>query len=105
LAHRGGGEADLGDGHAALRVPGFGIVAEIADKDRLVDATGHCIPRVSPAVPGEGHWIIASRPAAVGPFRGPVSDFTARGPPRGLRIIGRSSSTDPPCPPPPQRRS
>src|SRR5690606_10312743 len=41
LAHGGGGQADLGHGHAALGVSGFGIVAEIADKDHLVDATGH----------------------------------------------------------------
>src|SRR5690606_5194164 len=45
LAHRGGGQADLGDGHAALGVPGFGVVAEIADKDCLVDAAGHGIPQ------------------------------------------------------------
>src|SRR5690554_439599 len=41
LAHAGGGQADLGDRHAALGVFGLRVVAEVADQDRLVDATGH----------------------------------------------------------------
>src|SRR5690606_5819835 len=41
LAYRRRGEADLGDRHAALGVPGLGGVAELADEDRLVDATCH----------------------------------------------------------------
>src|SRR5690606_27135924 len=41
LAYRRRGEADLGDRHAALGVPGLGVVAEVADEDRLVDATCH----------------------------------------------------------------
>src|SRR5690606_14165778 len=64
LAHRGGGQADLGDGHAALGVAGFGIVAEIADKDRLVDATGHWESSDVAGAPGERHWIIARGPKA-----------------------------------------
>src|SRR5690606_40870646 len=66
LAHRGGGQADLGDGHAALGVAGFGIVAEIADKDRLVDATGHWESSDVAGAPGERHWIIARGPEASG---------------------------------------
>src|SRR5690606_28637800 len=41
LAHAGGGQADLGDRHAALGVLDLRVVAEVADQDRLVDATGH----------------------------------------------------------------
>src|SRR5690606_15235419 len=41
LAHAGGGQADLGDRQAALGVFGLRVVAEVADQDCLVDATGH----------------------------------------------------------------
>src|SRR5690606_29068289 len=43
LAHAGGGQADGGHGHAGLGVLGFGIVAEVADQDHLVDAARHSV--------------------------------------------------------------
>src|SRR5690606_11989668 len=41
LANTGGGQADLGHGHAALRVLRFRVVAQVADENCFVDATGH----------------------------------------------------------------
>src|SRR5690606_41456956 len=56
LAHAGGGQADDGHGHAGLGVLGFGIVAEVADQDHLVDATRHVLDSVSrPELPGHRH--------------------------------------------------
>src|SRR4249919_18821 len=47
LADAGGGQAGLGDRHAALRVLGLRIVAQIADQDDLVDATCHGVAVLS----------------------------------------------------------
>jgi hypothetical protein len=46
LADRTGGQADLGDRHAALRVLHFRVVAQVSDQDHLVDAAGHVLPRL-----------------------------------------------------------
>src|SRR5688500_14554691 len=70
LAHRRGGQAQRGDGHAALGVFHIGIVAEIADQDDLVDATSHCGSFMFPTADrGRHHWIIAGGPLPSGTGR------------------------------------
>src|SRR5690606_9084302 len=57
LPRLGGGHADRGDGAPALGVFHVGVVAEVADEDDLVDATGH------------GSWFLAL-PAGIGGVKG-----------------------------------
>src|SRR5690606_16789953 len=60
-------QPDRGDGHAALRVTDLRVVTEVADQDHLVDATGHGNPScLSAGESGDGHWIIAPPPPAIG---------------------------------------
>src|SRR5690606_23206957 len=69
LAHRGGGQADLGDRHAALGVLGLGVVAQVADQDRLVDAARHCRPSGFARI-GQGALDYTRRGTAVSRRRG-----------------------------------
>src|SRR5690606_17225031 len=43
LAHGGGGQADLGDGHAALGVPTLRIIPKISHQNRLIDASSQLL--------------------------------------------------------------
>ncbi len=66
LAHRRGGEADLGDRHAALGVFHFRVIAQVADQDRLVYAAGHVIPRLLAVRSGRSALNYSRRAAATG---------------------------------------
>src|SRR5690606_26876641 len=66
LAHAGGGQADGGHGHAGLGVLGFGIVAEVADQDHLVDAARHSVGSISrPERPGHTAFDYTRRSRAI----------------------------------------
>src|SRR5690606_5095538 len=119
LAHRGRGQRQGADGHAALGVLHVGVVAEVSDQDHFVHAAGHWLSFRCRPGSGRGHWIIAAgrAPSAGAPaprrrcpderlrrhiIRGrPTTDPAwTTPPPRGRRTPGRPGSAPrSTCPP------